>query len=430
MNPIRQGKGIAFIFFIIIGVIRVGFSQEAALVEKARRALIEGNYTRVIELLKSYEGQNAETLRISGLAYKGLRQYQNALNALQKVLAFHSQDTDLLFSIGTVYEGLGNTAKAKETFRQILRKDSLNLNAQIHLAAVWFQENDFRKAASWYSTLLERDKGNTYFLRRLGVCLFKQKEYVKATDYFLQALKVNPKDISSALYLGNSYLKKDKLSAALQAALNGLREHPQNKRLLKLKADVLFQQKSYAAAVAAYQTLINRGTVSRDVYKKLGLSYYYLHNLPPALLALQKTVQADTTDGLALYYLGLVHKDLGDYAQGAALLKRAITLMIPDYIPDMFAQLAYCQDKERKFSDAIQSYKRALQWAPERTIYLFFIASLYDRYYKDKQIALDQYQRFIEEAPEAEKQYKEYALERMKALKENIHFQKGRIKKH
>ncbi len=399
--------------------------------DAAGLALLKGNYSKVIELLKpslDAKRQNAQALYLSGLAYKGLGRYALALKQLNALRALRPGNTELLLILGNVYEKSGNTPRAVTMYQNVLQQDSLNHSARLNLAAVYFAEGHYNKAAVLYNRLLKDEPENAYLLRRTGMCLFKTKQYQPAANLFLKALRTNEQDVVSACYLGKCYLKLEQLPAALQSALNGLRAHPQNRRLLKLQADVLFRQKSFARAASVYRSLVNHAPVSRDIYKKLGLSYYYLRNFPSALLALQKTYEADSTDGPALYYLGLVHKELGNYAQGAALLNRAVTLLIPDYIQDVFAQLAYCQDKEKNYSAAVQSYKRALQFAPDHTIYLFFVATLYDRYYKDKQIALTQYQRFIEQAPEAEKRYKDYALERMKALKEQIHFQKGRKK--
>ncbi len=417
---------IRMLFILILFIQHVG----AQSLDAAKLALLKEDYVRVIELLKMQSKTSAipEAHYLSALAYKGLGRFNAAIKQLRQMYAVRPKDTELLLLMGKVYEGLGNMPGARQMYSDVLKQDSLNRSARLNLAAVYFQENNFRKAEVLYHGLLKDEPGNAYFLRKTGICQFRAKQFQKAVNTLGKALRENEQDVISAFYLGNAYLKLKQLPTALQATLNGLRVHPKNRRLLKLKADILFVQNDFNQAATVYRNLVLHYDVSADVYKKLGLSSYYINRFPQAMLAFKKALRADSTDAVSFYYLALVHKKLGNYNESIPLFNKAVHLLIPDYLPDVYAQLADSYDNQNQYREAIYAYKQALQLAPERKIYLFFIASLYDRFYKDKQMALDQYQRFLEQAPQADKRYTEYALERMKALKEKLHFQKGRTK--
>ncbi len=399
----------------------------AQTMDAARLSVLKGEYEQALNELGPQMQKGApQAYYLAGLASKELRQYNRALTYLQKAKPALAHKSDFLLTLGSVYEGLGNRPQAVKTYAAILKKDSLNRTAQTRLAAVYFKEKKYAAALRLYRELLKRFSRNTYFLRRAGMALFQLKKYPEAARYFQQAVQGNAKDLTAWNYLGKCFLKTEQAPAALQSALNGLRENPQSLSLLKLKADALFIQKSYAPAALTFRKIIDRKAASTDVYKKLGLSNFYLNNFPEALLALQTTVEMDSSDGLSFYYLAMVYKELGNYEKGALYFNRAVKALIPGYMAEVFGQMAYCQDNLKQYGAAIQSYKRALEFAPERKLYLFFIASLYDRFYKDRQTPLDWYQRFIEQAPEAQERYKNYALERMKAIKEELHFKKGR----
>jgi tetratricopeptide (TPR) repeat protein len=82
------------------------------------------------------------------------------------------------------------------------------------------------------------------------------------------------------------------------------------------------------------------------------------------------------------------------------------------------------------YSKALEYYKEIMKIAPERKIVLFYMATLYEKYYKDLNVPLQYYQKFLDQADETvPRRYKTYALEHMKALKEKLHFQKGKRRK-
>lgn len=422
-------KKCALVFLLTFLALQALYAQKSNSLSAVRLALLRGEETRALNLLQQVikeQPQNAQAFYLTGMVYKETSRYNLALTFLQKAQRLNRADLQTKIVLARVYEKLGQTPQAIQTYLRVLQNDSLNLPAQSSLAAIYFKEKQIPEAVRLYDKLHKKHPNNSYFLRRLGICLFKLKKYKQASGRFLQTLKINKKDLRAYLYLGHSYQKSEQWPAALQAVSNGLQVYPQNHSLLKLNGDLLFQTKKYAQAVENYLAVVKDGRASPNLYKKLGLSYFYLNNFAPALLALKKSIQADSSDALSYYYLGLVYKKLGNYKKSSDLLESALKKMIPDYLPDVYSDLAYCYDRQKNYGEAIQAYKKALNIDSECKLNLFFIASIYDRYYKDRQSPLDYYKRFLDEAPDAPARYKDYALERVKALNEKIFFQKKR----
>lgn len=418
-------KIVAAIF--IFSISRFGFCQTSTSLDKAKLAIIEGDYIEAIGILKNVTENNShynKACHLLGLAYYETEDYEKAIDLLQKTASLKGPNPDIKILLAKANDKLGQTPTAIKIFKEVLREDSLNAKAQRNLARVYFREKNYTSALGIYENLLLLEKSKNHLFRQAGLCAFRLKQYNNAKNLFHRALKLNTKDLRAYAYLGNTYLKIEQPEAALQAITNGLKIYPQSKVLLKLKGDLLFQEKSYADAIQAYLKIENTEIMNAGAYNKLGLSYYYLNNYAAALLAMQKANEEDSSNALNLYYLGLTFQKLKNYKKAILYLERSADKIIPEYTVDIYAQLASCYDNEKKYKKAIKAYKRAMSINGARKVYLFFIASLYDRYYKDRQIPLDYYRRFLEENPDADDKYKNYAMERIKALKEKLHFQK------
>ena len=75
-----------------------------------------------------------------------------------------------------------------------------------------------------------------------------------------------------------------------------------------------------------------------------------------------------------------------------------------------------------EFVEAIQSYREALDYQPSKKILSFYLASVYDQYYADREVPLLYYQKFLRDNKDADIKLIEYAESRIKVLKQELHF--------
>ncbi len=397
---------------------------------KAQSTMLSGNYTAAVsqlERLLKQEPQNTQALILLGHAYSALQRYDQALAVFERAVKLEPENTAILFALGKTRLQLGHLTEAEKIFRQMLRRDSAFIAARIQLAKLFIQKESYAEALPLYESLLREQPGNGFYLKQAGICAYKLGRRPAAIRYFHKALEQNPRDAASYVYLFNLYKKKEDWQAALQIAANGLHYYPRSAKLHLARGDAFFEQKKYDQAVGDYLQAMDAGDSSAYLFKKLGLSYYHIDDLAAALLALQNAVRKDKEDPLSLYYLGLTYKELGAKDKAIQRLNQTIRAAIPSYIADVYFELADSYQQNGQYEQALGAYQKVYEFDPQRKLIWFYIAMIYDRHLKERQTALRYYQRFLEEAPEEmAARYREWTLERMKSLREAIHFENGR----
>ncbi|WP_456440377.1 tetratricopeptide repeat protein, partial [Caldithrix abyssi] len=245
--------------------------------------------------------------------------------------------------------------------------------------------------------------------------------------YLQQALRVTPGDLDVYVLLYNLYKKENDWPNALQIAQQGLIQFPQNRQLLLAVGDSYFATGKYDQAIYHYRSALQAGDSSAYVFKKLGAAYYYINDYPSALLSLKKSVKRDDQDPITYYFLGLTQKALNLQKAATVSFNKAIRLSVPEYLTDIYFHLAETYQKQKNYARAISMYKKIMETDSSQVMPLFYLATIYDDYYKDRQTPLRYYQKFLEQAGDSvDQQYKNYALERMKIIREKLHFLKGR----
>lgn len=78
------------------------------------------------------------------------------------------------------------------------------------------------------------------------------------------------------------------------------------------KANTLYQQKEYSAAVAMYDSIVNEGFAHAETYYNLGNAHFRLGNLGMAILNYEKALKMNPDDEDAQHNLALANKQVID----------------------------------------------------------------------------------------------------------------------
>lgn len=389
--------------------------------------LIKGSYKELIkELNKSLNANSTDFNQFYylGLAYQGLYKHTDAIEAFIKANNLNPNNMEILLGLGKSYSLTGNDKDAEKTYKKVLSLNSHNIPAAISLGKLYINNKRYGPAKTIYASLIAQDSLNSIFLKNLGLCELKTDYFEKAVSFLKRAKNINKNDVSVFIYLSNIYSKTGDIDSALQALDEGLYSNPDNYLLLKAKAERLFQKELFKEAIDYYKKVYSCGDTSASVYKKLGMCHYHCGNISPSLFALSRAIEKDTTDALIYYYLGLTYKKLKNYKKSIKFINKSLDKLLPTYLPDIYFQLADCYDRNKNYQESIQTYKKVLDLDSKRTITLFYLASLYEKYYADPKVALEYYKRFLDENKDDNSSLIEYSKERIDKLVEEIHFQK------
>ncbi|MCD6376734.1 MAG: tetratricopeptide repeat protein [Caldisericaceae bacterium] len=371
--------------------------------------------------------QDAMAFNWLGQIQLAMQNFPQAVDAFNQAHKLSPDDASITLNLARALEKNGQTSEAIQLLKTLSASDNLAFVVKQLLASLYFDQGQYDQAFTIYQRLAEKRQENSYYFKQAGRCALKLTALPEAETYLQKALQLNNKDNDLYILLFNLYKNQQKWPQALQIVQQGLIQFPQDARLLLAAGDSYFAVKKYYQAIAHYQKARQQGDSSAYLYKKLGAAYYYANDYSSALLALKKSIKKDNKDPISFYFLGLVQKELSLNDKAIGSFQKAIALSLPGYLPDVYFHLADAFQKKKQYASAINFYKKVLETDTTRVMPLFYLATIYDAYYKDRQIPLKYYQKFLERADASiPERYKTFALERMEKIREQLHFQKGR----
>ncbi|MCK5457388.1 MAG: tetratricopeptide repeat protein, partial [Melioribacteraceae bacterium] len=318
-------------------------------------------------------------------------------------------NTSVLFAIGESYRAMSNSLFASNAYQNVLVKDSTNIMARIELGKLYMKMKDYSRAKDSFQYLVSLDSTNAYYLRQYGFSLYKLGELKKAVKQLITAISLNDFDPKAPLWLAKIYFDQEKYKDALKIIKRSILLHSIDLPLNKLAAEIYFKMKRYKSATVQYYNVIILGDSSSVVYQKLGLSLYssvatrdFLsenekeEKLLEAVEALEKSHAKDKfNNSLTLTYLGFCYKVLKEYDKSIFYLEEALNAMIPEYIDKTYSTLGASYELSENYHEAIIAYSKSLEYSHENPSTIFRLATLYDRYYADKSVALAHYEKYL-----------------------------------
>lgn len=348
-------------------------------------------------------------------------EYQQAALLLQALIKEDSLARQPLWLLAQAYAQLGQSAAAKQELLQLTaleptHKPALGLLGQLSLG-----ETNYLAAAEYYSRLLELDSTNAYFFRQRAIAAEKTGDRFIAINCYEKAIALAPQDVESLTELAELRLKQEESERAAALVQKGLQQDSLNLRLWRLQAKISYKLEDYKKAVEAVAYPLAAGDTAQYYTQVLGISHFHLANYTEAILWLSHLESHGLDTEVLYYYLGMSYRNAGESSTGIAYLEKAAKKGVSDNLSHYYTQLAVIHEEKEDHQKAIKAYKLAYKTSGERLL-LYHLARNYDSYYKDKRVALNYYQKFLNEADTTNKAYQDYARYRASELKEHMHF--------
>lgn len=287
---------------------------------------------------------NAEAWKLSGFSEFYLKQYAEASEDLQKALDLQ---------------------------RRTDQEDPHTVDA---LAESYALAEKFDRALPLLITVTTR-KGavpDPHFIYYRGLAEYKTGKIDDAEKTFNAAVKANPKDAASLLYLGQIALGKKDLDGAIAALNRATTNDPKlisawwllTSAYLRRATSTNDETKAgadYLGAVRTGETL----TRLRSDEEAVGLYARALigaQQYARAATALEK-VASDNASGITLYLLGLSYSRANNFPKAIAALERAVAKTPNDV--NSYRELGYDYEKTKQYAKAFATYDKALKVAPD-----------------------------------------------------------------
>lgn len=364
---------------------------------------------------------NAQTdsLYNSALNLYNQENYQDALMLFRQVCSDDSSNLNSLEKFGLCAFRLGDFAASKKQFSKLEQKDSSNLVAIKSLASIYETEKNTPKAIKYYLRLTTLIPNNPINYRKLGQQFQKASLPVDAKKYYDLAYGLNPKDSHTINGLAELYLLEKKYEQADSIILKGLILDPSNINYNLLIANSKYRQKAYDSTVYYMKVIKGKYDPRPHQSKMIGYAYLQIDSFELAINYLTRAINDDGTKEHAHYNIAVAHEKLGNMEYALHHYQQALDAGISQNVDLYHRSLARLYAKDEKYKDAIPHYQDAYKYG-EDPLVLFYLARASDIYYRDKNIAIRYYNRFIKSTYD-HPENKSYAKQRITYLKELEH---------
>jgi len=287
---------------------------------------------------------DAEAWKIAGFAELNLKQYQLAIEDLEK--AFNLQQV------------------AK-------REDPNTIDA---LAQAYVLSEKFEQALPLLVTATSRpgaqpDPAMVYYR---ALAEYKTGKMVEAEKSFNAVVKANPKDTLSLFYLGQMAVAKNDLDGAVSALNRATVTDPRFAAGWTLLTSVYLRRAAsstdeakaaadYLNAVRAGEGLIKVRTDAEAV-TLFGQALIGSQQYPRAAAALERAVLAPDAKGVTFYLLGIAHSRAKNFPKAIVALQTAAKKS-PDDV-NIYRELGYAYEITKQYAKALAAYQKGLSLAP------------------------------------------------------------------
>jgi len=348
--------------------------------------------------------------------------YGQALIFYHDILREDSTQNILLEKAGLSAYRLGDFKLAKQFFHQLESNVDSSEIAFKNLASLYEAEENSPKAIKYYTRLVKADPENPLFNRKLGQQYQKSGLLLEAYPYFIKAYTLNSKDNYTVRALANIFIDNKQFPTADSILEKALAYDSLNINNTLLLARSKYNQKQYDTTTFVLRTL--RGRLDLDNYynKMLGYSYLQIDSFDLAIHHLHMSLVNEGNPEYAHYYLGIAYEKLEDIESAVHHYQEAAKAGISKDVDLYHKNLARIYNEKNDLRKAIPHYQDAYKYSKDPLI-LFFHARAADIYYKDKNIAINYYKKY-EDSDHKNVEYKQYAKERRRYLREQVHLSK------
>jgi tetratricopeptide (TPR) repeat protein len=199
----------------------------------------------------------------------------------------------------------------------------------------------------------------------------------------------------------------------------GLKIDSTNINFLQLKANDQYFEKEFEEAIVTLKKLEDLQFKSVNTYEMYGMSYFNLEQIDSAEVYFKKALRLDRQNPKILYRLGTIEFARKDFRKARFYTNQAIIYSKPD-LDKQYMLMGIMAKEELDLKMAINYFEKAYTNNRSNLDALFELAFASDGYYKDKKIALQYYERFVERISDKSPKLKTFATDRIKEIRKKF----------
>ena len=309
------------------------------------------------------------------------KDYQAAIEPLQKYLAERPEDANAHFQLGFLYDNLRRLGEANVEYKKAISLNPKLAEAHYNLGLNLLESDpvaaaeSFRRAAN-----LMPDAGQAFYL--LGAALENAGRSKEATKAYETAAARDPKNFDIQFTLGRIMLETGRAGEAEERFRHALSLQNDSAQARLGLAESLLSQKKYEAAAAEYQAYLQVEPEEAQVRRQRAAALVELGKLDEALRELDRSDEGWELSPPSLRLRAEIYLQQKKVEEAIAVLQKAIALGPKD--AGLHARLGRAYLEKKELAAAEKELRAAVQidakWtdALRDLVAVYFLAEQYE----------------------------------------------------
>ena len=408
--------------------------------QQVEALIANADYNTAQKLAKKYLNQNPyhhDLRKLLVKIYITIQKEYEAISNLLVLIKTFPEDIALYSQIADLYRDTHQTKKAVYYYSYILSKDKYDLHAMKALALIYYNNKQKDSALKLYRqlvTLVENENEKLEYYEILGSLYSSMNQYEKAISVYKKVLEKDSANIEVIKDMRRIYLKLKDTDNVLYYSRLLVNLEPENYKSYEEIIDLLFHLHMYDDALSYAQKAME--IPNADIYtlkNYIAKIYIYTGKTDESIELISETIKQDPTNLLLSQTLAMAYCMNKNFDMAKKVCHDAIEVAIPSDIkiihnnlssilteeavyllnngktkqafdkfteamqynnenPEIYYKLALANNSIKNYSEAIKQCKRAIELAPEISLYYETLGDIYmgiqnfieaKRYYKE-----------------------------------------------
>jgi tetratricopeptide (TPR) repeat protein len=272
--------------------------------------------------------------------YLLLKENDNAVREIKKLIDFNQANTGYLYKLGYLYIDINQMDKAIKTFEDILKRSPGESEAKLTMASCYMAKGDTAKARNILKDFFS-DK------------MVDIDNKIQSLIPFIQKMKED-----DSLSYNNLFV--------LELAEIILREHPEDVKAITAKADIFYMMGKKQDAIAMYKKAVQYKGVPINVWGQLFSLLLENEDYESILDYGNMAIQSNPDEAIFYFYKGLGAAQLKQYETAAQTLEEGLTKNVPTEAlrGQMLSNLGDACHELKWYSKSDSAFEKALEIDP------------------------------------------------------------------
>lgn len=321
-----------------------------------------GNIRQAEELYRgvlAVDANNSDALHYLGVICYQRRNYQTAVDYIQKAIGINSRVPSYYSNLGLIFQSMGLPKKAEDYQRQAISLNPAYPEAYNNLGTALYAQGRLEDAAAAYKQALSARPQYPEALYNLGIILRDQGKHEEALGLYDRAIALRPDYAEAYNNKGFALQELDRHEEALECYKKAIEIKPDYAESLNNLGVAYLAQGKADEAIERYKKAIGIKPDYAEAYNNLGYALEDRRKHDEAVEAYKKAVSLKPDYAEAYNNMGLALKEAGRLDEAVANHKKAAELK-PDFAK-AHNNIGNIYQQQGKFELATESYLKAIE---------------------------------------------------------------------